>query len=132
MNLANHSLVRGLAIISISASLAACGTMGKGKETEAVSKVKYSDSKIASRVEVKDRFVQPVGNLKKMHAVVTNTWHGDVTFDYRVIWYDGEGMEIDPGSSAWQPVKLTPKSEKSIESVAPNAGATDYTLNIKN
>lgn len=131
MNPFNQSLLRGLGVAVLSIGLVACGSMGKTTEAPSTSKVTFSNTKISQRLEVNDRFVQPVGNFKKMHAVVTNTWHADVTFDYRVIWYDNQGIEIDPGSSAWQPAMLTPKSEKSIESVAPNQNAMDYKLNIK-
>lgn len=37
---------------------------------------------------------------------------------YRVVWFNEDGMEIEPGASGWTQVSFTPRESKSLRSVA--------------
>ena len=50
---------------------------------------------------------------------------------YRVVWFNEEGMEIEPGSSGWTQVSYTPRESKSLRSVARSANPKTFRVFVQ-
>ena len=42
----------------------------------------------------------------------------ELSLRYRVVWFNNDGMEIEPGASGWTQVTFAPRESKSLRSVA--------------
>ena len=120
-----------LALVVAGALVAGCSSQtvktGPGKED----KVKYE---VVTSGDTKDRLdvISVVGgksgDLVKASAEVQNDSNFNYTFEYRFKWYDANGMEISPDSTAWTPVAIMAHETKSLQALAPNPTAATFKL----
>lgn len=68
-----------------------------------------------------------------LHAAVTiQSKTGPVLpLQYRFVWLDSKGFEIDPEKGTWKPLTLYGTESRQIQSVAPNANAIEFLLKIR-
>lgn len=72
-----------------------------------------------------------VGNLKKVAIGIKNQRFNNKHFSYKIVWVDAQGMEINPEGSIWQPITLTGREIKGVQSLAPNPSAIDIVVYLK-
>ncbi len=51
--------------------------------------------------------------------------------EYKIDWFDKDGMKIDTPTSTWTEVDFIPGESKYIKSVAPNIRCKDFKINMK-
>ena len=73
-----------------------------------------------------------VGDLKKVSLAIKDRWFVSRSFEYKIVWVDAQGMEINPEGSRWKPIQLTGREVKTVQSVAPNPSAVDIVVYLKN
>lgn len=89
------------------------------------------DLELGYRLDIVEAKTTLAGDLKQAQIKVKNDWHSSLDFEYRVIWYDANGDEIDPESQAWKPVSTKSQEEVTFTTLAPNAEADDFIVHIK-
>lgn len=117
-----------LALIVVGAlASAGCGSM-KSVDASPDEKVKYqvvASGDTESRLDIVNVVAARAGDLSKASVEVKNDSNFAYKFEYRFKWYDANGMEINPDSTAWTPVAIMANETKSLQSLAPNpTGAT--------
>ena len=73
-----------------------------------------------------------VGDLKKVSLAIKDRWFVSRSFEYKIVWVDAQGMEINPEGSRWKPIQLTGREVKTVQSVAPNPSDVDIVVYLKN
>lgn len=69
--------------------------------------------------------------LKKAQVTLLNRKDKTINLQYRFFWYDESGMEMDSGSSVWQPMQLAGKVTRTIASTARRADARSFQVYVR-
>lgn len=119
--------------------LAGCANSGSQKEstdkaqTEETAKAQTMiyDQKLGFRLDITSTKTSMRGDLHQVQIVLKNDWHSELTFKYKVVWQDKNGIEFDPEASPWHPLTLPSQASKTFQSTAPNPSATNFIVHIK-
>lgn len=126
MSMKNRALLA--LIVAGALSAAACSDFKTVKAGSGDDKVKYqviASGDTEGRLEVVNVAAGKAGDVARASVEVKNDSNFSYKFEYRFKWYDANGMEINPESSAWAPVAIMANETKSLQSLAPNpTGAT--------
>lgn len=87
---------------------------------------------LSTKVGVERINMAYVGDLKKVSLAIKDHWFVSRKFEYKIVWVDAQGMEINPEGSRWKPIQLTGREVKTVQSVAPNPSAVDIIVYLKN
>jgi len=71
------------------------------------------------------------GDLKKVAVAIKNRRFNNKDFNYKIVWVDAQGVEVNPESAIWKPIQLTGREVKGVQSVAPNPSAVDVVVYLK-
>lgn len=86
---------------------------------------------LTSQVMVERVNMGYAGDLKKVSLAIKDRWFVSKAFEYKIVWVDAQGMEVNPESSRWKPIQLTGREVKTVQSVAPNPSAVDVVVYLK-
>ena len=64
-------------------------------------------------------------------ANVVNVRSGDRGVEWKVVWLDADGIEIDSLVSSWNKVMLAPNEIKGLKATAPRADAADARFYVR-
>ena len=71
------------------------------------------------------------GGFMQVFVSGFNNSSGTKRFEYRVEWFDGDGVVINSTSSTWLPVSATGKSSFNFKAVAPSKDAVDFKIDTR-
>ena len=124
--------------VALAAGCAAPNTAGftVGVEADAESNLQdvlqVDDAKVARLLTVEDLIVGQTRNgLMKANVKLTSRMNKTYTAQSKFAWFDEDGVEIDPDGDPWRPLVLHGKETKTIQGVAPTAGAASFKLRIR-
>ena len=89
------------------------------------------NSKLARGLQIVDLKSQFVGDLLKAQVSIVSKYSKTLEFQYKFLWFDANGIEINPGSLPWTPLTLNGNESKSVQAVAPNPSAREFKVNIR-
>ena len=130
-----HSIFWGLAAV-LSLGLVGC-TAPNSMSTKTAADGSYTvqtvsnNPKLSTEVMVERVNMGYVGDIKRVQLAIKDRWYVDKAFQYKIVWVDGNGMEINPEGSIWKPIQLTGREVKTVHSVAPNPSAVDVVVYLK-
>ncbi|HOO20028.1 MAG TPA: YcfL family protein [Kiritimatiellia bacterium] len=123
---------------ALAAGCAAPNTAGftVGVETDAEGNLQdvlqVDNAKVARLLTVEDLIVGQTRNgLMKANVKLTSRMNKTYTAQSKFAWFDEDGVEIDPDGDAWRPLVLHGKETRTIQGVAPTAGAASFKLRIR-
>ena len=90
-----------------------------------------NNPKLTSEVMIERVSMATVGDLKKVSLSIKDRWYVSKNFEYKIVWVDAQGMEVNPEGSRWKPIQLTGREVKTVQSVAPNPSAVDVVVYLK-
>jgi hypothetical protein len=62
---------------------------------------------------------------------VRNTGSSSLTLQYRVFWYNAQGLSLSPSTHAWDTLTLEPQMEGTLSLVAPSPEATEFAVYLR-
>lgn len=77
------------------------------------------------------RAVRNAAGFMTMQANVVNDTNRPRAVDWKAVWLDGDGVEIDTLLSTWNGLQLNPQEIRGLKSTAPNPGAADFRLYLR-
>ena len=86
---------------------------------------------LATRIGVTRVNMTSLGDIKRASLALKNGWFYAQAFEYKIVWFDADGTEINPEGAAWKPVSLQGREVKTVQSVAPNPSAVDVLIYMK-
>ncbi len=123
---------------ALAAGCAAPNTAGFTVGVEADAEGNFQDvlqvdnAKVARLLTVEDLIVGQTRNgLMKANVKLTSRMNKTYTAQSKFAWFDEDGVEIDPDGDPWRPLVLQGKETKTIQGVAPTAGAVSFKLRIR-
>ncbi len=124
--------------VALAAGCAAPNTAGFTVGVEADAEGNFQDvlqvdnAKVARLLTVEDLIVGQTRNgLMKANVKLTSRMNKTYTAQSKFAWFDEDGVEIDPDGDPWRPLVLQGKETKTIQGVAPTAGAVSFKLRIR-
>lgn len=86
---------------------------------------------LATRIGVSRISMTNLGDIKRVSLALKNGWYYAQEFEYKIVWVDASGVEINPEGASWKPVSLQGREVKTVQSVAPNPSAVDIVIYMK-
>lgn len=90
-----------------------------------------SNPVLATRIGVSRINMTTLGDIKRASLALKNGWFYVQDFQYKIVWFDAEGTEINPEGAIWKPISLQGREVKTVQSVAPNPSAVDVLIYMK-
>ena len=88
-------------------------------------------TRVRDRVQIVDLKYDEINGFKRAHFSVASTKNRRLYMDYRVVWFDANGMELDPQSRTYTTVILEGRDVKTITSVANRPTAVASKLRVR-
>ena len=120
----------------LAASLTAC-TAPNSLSTQTAADGTYSvktissNPKLVTQIGVDRISMGYAGDLKKASIAIKNRWFVSRNFEYKIVWVDASGFEVNPEGSRWKPIQLTGREIKTVQSIAPNPSAVDVVVYLR-
>lgn len=90
-----------------------------------------NNPKLTTEIMIERISMATIGDLKKVSLSIKDRWFMSKNFEYKIVWVDTQGMEVNPEGSRWKPIQLTGREVKTVQSVAPNPSAVDVVVYLK-
>ena len=94
-------------------------------------KTMTSNPVLATRIGVNRVNMTTLGDIKKASLALKNGWFYAQSFEYKIVWVDASGFEVNPEGSRWKPIQLTGREIKTVQSIAPNPSAVDIVVYLR-
>lgn len=120
----------------LAASLTAC-TAPNSLSTQTAADGTYSvktissNPKLVTQIGVDRISIGYAGDLKKASIAIKDRWFVSRNFEYKIVWVDASGFEVNPEGSRWKPIQLTGREIKTVQSIAPNPSAVDVVVYLR-
>lgn len=117
--------------VSAACALLAAAFSGCGTPPPVDSRVTIA-ADVAGDVVVSDiRCPRNQSGFMTLQANVVNVRSGDRGVEWKVVWLDADGVEIDSLVSSWNKVMLAPNEIKGLKSTAPRPDAADMRFYLR-
>lgn len=77
------------------------------------------------------RLAKGVSQHYTMQANIVNNTDGVMRIEYRTVWLDAAGMQLDSVVSSWQPMSAAPRDVVALAATAPSPLAVDFRLYVQ-
>ncbi len=61
------------------------------------------------------------GDMMKVQIPLTSLYDDTQSYKYKFSWYDGDGFEVDAGSTSWLPLVIYGSQTKTVQGLVPRA-----------
>ena len=95
------------------------------------SSVLENSQRLANRMKVTKVTYDEVNGLKKATITLTSTTKKKLSIQGRMVWFDAEGTEIDPGGKPYRTMVLDGLDFCTFTGVAPNAKGVKAKLQVR-
>lgn len=135
---AGWSLFVAALVAALAAGCSSPNTSGitvgaEADESGALQQVLQTDNaKLARQLKVEDMVVgQTKNGLLKVNVKLTSRLNKSVVAQSKFAWFAADGAEIDPDTDPWRPLVIHGKETRTVQGVAPSAGAASFKLRVR-
>ena len=119
----------------MASSLTGCkntsGTIVNTDHQTGSSMIITENARLAHRVNVTGTTYDEVNGLKRVHISVASDRNKRTRIDYRICWFDANGMEIDPQAKTYRNLILEGRDAMTVTGVANSPAAVSSKLRIR-
>ena len=90
-----------------------------------------NSTRLKDQVKVLRVNYDEVNGLKRVHITLASTRHRRLRVDYRIAWFDANGMELDPDSKTYRNQILEGRDAVTVTGVANSAAAVSSKLRVR-
>jgi uncharacterized protein YcfL len=134
MNIATNRMVLAVAALGL-ISLTGCkntsGTIVNTDHLTGSSMILTDNARLAHRVTVTDVTYDEVNGLKRVHISLVSDRNKRTRIDYRICWFDVNGMEIDSQTKPYRNLILEGHDAVTVSGVANSPAAVSSKLRIR-
>ena len=127
-----------LAAVALTAGLSAlvgcvdtAGTVVTTDHATGSTLVLEDNTRLKDQVQVLRVNYDEVNGLKRVHITLASTKHKRLRVDYRIAWFDANGMELDPDSKAYRNLILEGRDAVTVTGVANSAAGVSSKLRVR-
>lgn len=88
-------------------------------------------TRLKDQVQVLRVNYDEVNGLKRVHVTLASTKHKRLRVNYRIAWFDANGMELDPDSKTYRNLILEGRDAVTVTGVANSAAAVSSKLRVR-
>jgi uncharacterized protein YcfL len=131
----------GLVIAATLLSLGGCSTSGivgqgalkqeQDPEIPIYKRVVVNNTSLGRDIAVTDTRMAQAGDILQAAVTIESKTGPVLPLQYRFVWIDAKGFEIDPEKGTWKPLTLYGKESRQLQGVAPSAAAIEFMLKIR-
>jgi uncharacterized protein YcfL len=107
------------------------GTIVKTDHLTGSSMIITENARLAHRVEVVNTAYDEVNGLKRVHITLASDRNKRLRIDYRICWFDANGMEIDPQTKTYRNLILEGRDAVTVTGVANSPAAVSSKLRVR-
>ncbi|MGF1690238.1 YcfL family protein [Photobacterium kagoshimensis] len=124
--------MRALSVLLFALMLSACAPRTSGISIESSNQnVVIGNSSLASKLTIEKAMITNVNGLMKAAVPVTSQSENDLQLQYRIYWYDAQGLELEGSDAPWRQFVIHGKDSMTLQAVATNANAKQYRIYIR-
>jgi uncharacterized protein YcfL len=72
-----------------------------------------------------------IGGLTKAAVTLQSMTSDTEALQYRWVWFDSHGFEVNSSSQSWQPLLVYGNQTTSVQGLAPNPSAKSFKLHLR-
>jgi len=134
-----HEMKKRLAAAALTAGLAAlagctadtAGTVVTTDHAAGSTLVLEENARLKGQVQVLRVNYDEVNGLKRVHVTLVSTRHRRLRVDYRIAWFDANGMELDPDARTYRKLIIEGRDAVTVTGVANSAAAVSSRLRVR-
>lgn len=130
-----NTATRILAAVTLATGLAGCvdtaGTVVTTDHATGESTILASNTRIRNEIQVLAIKYDEVNGLKRVHITLASTRHRRLRMDYRIAWFDANGMAIDPDSKTYRSLILEGRDATTVTGVANSPAGVTSKLRVR-
>ena len=107
------------------------GTIVKTDHMTGESMIIAENARLAHRVNVINTAYDEVNGLKRVHLTLVSDRNKRLRVDYRLCWFDANGMEIDPQTKPYRNLILEGHDAVTVTGVANSPAAVSSKLRVR-
>ena len=131
----SKSMITVVIMASGLAGLSGCrntsGTIVKTDHLTGSSSIIAENARLAHRVEVTKTAYDEVNGLKRVHVTLVSDRNRVLRVDYRICWFDANGMEIDPQTKTYRNLIIEGRDGVTVTGVANSPAAVSSKVRIR-
>jgi len=89
------------------------------------------NTRLSRRVQVRGINYDTVNGLQRAHITLGSTRHGRVRVDYRICWFDANGMEIDGDTKTYRALIIEGRDTVTVTGVANSPAGVTAKLRVR-
>ena len=93
--------------------------------------IKAANPTMAERIAVLNFIRQDIGGLVKASVTLQSRTSDTEALQYRWVWFDGHGFEVNSAAQPWQPLLVYGQQSTSVQGLAPNPSVKDVKLHVR-
>ena len=93
--------------------------------------VDWGDADLKGKIEFGDAVHGDAGGLVRVQVPIHNLSTDTLHVEYKFAFYDGQGMEMEGLSGAWQSKAANGRETVNMEGLAPKTGARSWRLYVR-
>jgi len=127
------TILVGLACASI---LAGCrtdtaGTRVATDHTDGSTLVLEDNVRLKDQIQVQRVNYDEVNGLKRVHITLASTRHERLRLDYRIAWFDANGVPLDPDTKTYRSLIVEGRDSVTVTGVANSPAAVSSRLRVR-
>jgi uncharacterized protein YcfL len=107
------------------------GTVVKTDHQTGASMIIAENARLAHRVDVTNTTYDEVNGMKRVHITLMSDSNKRLRVDYRICWFDINGMEIDPQIKTYRNLILEGRDAVTVTGVANSPAAVSSKLRVR-
>lgn len=107
------------------------GTLVKTDHQTGSSMIIEENARLAHRIDVVRTAYDEVNGLKRVHIELASNRNRRLRVDYRICWFDANGMEIDPQTKTYRNLILEGRDTVTVTGVANSPAAVSSKLCVR-
>lgn len=107
------------------------GTTVTTDHTTGSTLVLEDSTRLKDQVQVLKVNYDEVNGLKRVHITLQSARHRRLRLNYRIAWFDANGMEIDPGTKTYRNLLLEGRDSVTVTGVANSAAGITSKLRVR-
>lgn len=107
------------------------GTLVKTDHQTGSSMIIEENARLAHRIDVVRTAYDEVNGLKRVHIELASNRNRRLRVDYRICWFDANGMEIDPQTKTYRNLILEGRDTVTVTGVANSPAAVSSKLRVR-
>ena len=107
------------------------GTVVTTDHTTGSTVVLEDSTRLRGQVQVMKVNYDEVNGLKRVHITLASTRHRRLRLHYRIIWFDANGMELDPDTKTYRTLILEGRDAVTVTGVANSTAGVTSKLRVR-